>query len=86
MTRAEVYAVLDGERAHQAKAHPTREESAPLSVGEEIALVAALAFEAQREWAIFRDGGQSALHLIRKALACGVRLGEHHGLPRRLER
>jgi hypothetical protein len=84
-TRAEVYDVIDGERAYQdaqqgnAKRH---EGQPPMTPGEHLLCMEELLKVARETW-YKPDGGQTCLHHVRKAVAVGVQCMERHGAPPR---
>ena len=84
-TRAEVYAVLDGERDHQ-DAGPADyiAPASALSVGDEILLMEQYLSQARAAWARSGAPETAALEEIRKVTAMGVRCMQTNGaIPRR---
>lgn len=85
-SRAEVYAVVDSERAYQdaGKGNAKRHQGEPtqMTVGEIILCMEKCLGDARLAW--YRpDGVTDALHAIRKVTALGVQAMEAHGAPPR---
>jgi hypothetical protein len=87
VSRADVYAVIDGERDYQDAKWPKEKVSdRPIAteptVGESVVLLQQYVTMAIEQWTS-QVGDQAALHQIRKIAAIAVRCMEYHGaLPR----
>jgi hypothetical protein len=77
MNRADVYKLLDGERAYQESLWP-----APHSVGDYLTMLRYYGRLADAAWTV-NSGDQPALNVIRKITAIGVHCMEEHGAPQR---
>ena len=79
MTRDEVYALIDGERAYQEQLWPSN----PLQEGEFIALLQDYVNQARTVWVREPKPCQQTMGIIRKIAAIAVHAMEQHGAPSR---
>lgn len=86
MTREEVYAAIDSERAYQisqAKS-PERPDMIPLlSVGETITAMRTIFAKAEEAWYYGSGDHPETLDLLRKIAGLAVQAGENFGMPSR---
>ena len=83
--RADVYAVIDGEREYQdaQKGNAKRHEGQPpMTPGEHLLCMEKCLADARDAW-YKPDGGTNCLPYIRKVVALGVQCMERYGAPRR---
>jgi hypothetical protein len=86
MTRAEVYRLIDGERAYQNRVWHRKEDEAdpnPLAVGEFVLLLEEYVAKARAQWTIEKRPEWKTMDIIRKVGAIAVNAMEQHGAPSR---
>jgi hypothetical protein len=83
MNRADVYKLIDGERAYQDAQWPENEGPQPLTIGEEILLIEEYLARARAQWAGERRPEMQAMSVLRKIAGIAVRAMENHGASSR---
>lgn len=90
MERSEVYALIDGERAYQAKveADPTRctARECPHSKGEYLVMLKVYVDRALEKWVSVDDDDPEITGIVRKIAGIAVHCMEDHGAPPRVSR
>lgn len=82
--RRDAFEAINSELDYQERVWPSPSDIPTLSVGEEILLMEEYLLKARAEWQQSRDPDErTALEMIRKITATGVRCMAHHGsIPR----
>jgi hypothetical protein len=87
VTRAEVYAAINGERDYQdaGRGNAARHQNAPpvMTMGEYILCMEKCLADARTDWYRPQAEEASCLEFVRKVTALGVAMMEHYGAPPR---